>query len=207
MLRPLPGLLTLLLALTGGVASARPSEYRTNMREACRQAVAGGYLKAYDEKEKLRIYVKSLKDQLDATKGAVATARKAFEKAKAAAAAQAFDLALAGKRDETATTLQTLEAQQRDYADLHDEALRTLGKALDDEVALKKLVEKVFVFERVEDRPDGGYPIRIAFKSPCPKYRHLCPLPRNEAEHLVKIPVDGAPPEICVRYANLSKIQ
>ncbi len=188
-------------------ASGRPSEYRTNMREACRQAVAGGYLKQYDEREKLRTYVRSLKEQVETTSAAVKKARKAFDAAKAAAEKQTFELALANKRDEALASLQTLEAQQKDYEDLKGEAEKTLAKATENEDALKKRIVKVFVFERVEDRPDGGYPIHLAYKSACPKYRHLCPLPRDEAEKLTEIELDGQAPDVCVRYASLSKIR
>lgn len=188
-------------------ASARPSEYRTNVREACRQAVAGGYLKQYDEREKLRTYVRTVKEQVETTADAVKKARKAFEAAKAAAEKETFELALANKRDEASATLQTLEAQQRDYEDLKSEAEKTLAKATENEDALKKKIVKVFVFERVEDRPDGGYPIHLAYKSACPKFRHLCPLPREEAEKLTQIEVDGEAPDACVRYASLSKIR
>ncbi len=189
------------------VVLARPSEYRTNMREACRQAVAGGYLKQYDEREKLRTYVKSLKEQVEATATAAKKAKKAFEAAKAAAEKQTFELALAQKRDETAMTLQTLETQRKDYEDLQAEAEKTLAKATENEEALKKLIVKVFVFERLEDRPDGGYPIHLAYKSACPKFRHLCPLPREDAEKLTQIEVDGEAPDACVHYASLSKIR
>ncbi len=186
---------------------ARPAEYRTNIREACRQAVAGGYLKQYDEREKLRTYVKTLKEQVGATAAAAKKAKKAFEVAKAAAEKQTFELALAQKRDETTITLQTLETQQKDYEDLQAEAEKTLAKATENEAALKKRIVKVFVFERLEDRPDGGYPIHLAYKSACPKFRHLCPLPRGEAEKLTEIEVDGEVPDACVRYASLSKIR
>lgn len=177
------------------------------MREACRQAVAGGYLKQYDEREKLRTYVRTVKEQVETTAAAVRKARKAHDAAKAAAEKHTFELALANKRDEALATLQTLEAQQRDYEDLQGEAEKTLAKATENEEALKKRIVKVFVFERVEDKPDGGYPIHLAYKSACPKFRHLCPLPREEAEKLTQIEVDGEAPEVCVRYASLSNIR
>ncbi len=197
----------LLVSALAPCASARPSDYQTNVREACRQAVAGGYLKVYDEREKLTVYVKSLEEQVKATDVALAKARVELAKAKDAAAKQSFDLAVASRRDEAATTVQNLESQRADYLALKVKSVDSLAKAKTGEHDLKLTVDKVFAFERTEDKADGGYPIQIAYRSPCPKYRHLCPLPPRDAELLVKIIVDGASPEACGRYASLSKIR
>lgn len=184
----------------------RPSEYQTNVREACRAAVAGGYLKAYDEREKLKTYGRGLRDQVGATAAAVKKAKRAFDAAKTAAERATFDLNLAEKRDETAATLQTFEAQLKDYQDLLSEAEQTLTKATEVEAQMKQRIAKVFVFERMEDKADGGYPIHLAYKAACPKFRHVCALPRGDAQNLLAIELEGAPPEACVRYASLSKI-
>ena len=150
-----------------------PNEYQTNVREACRQAIAGGYLKAYDEKEKLRVYVKSLGEQVVATEAALVKAKKELENAKAKAAQVDFDLGLAAKRDEAATAVQNLELQSQNYQALKKQAAQDFDKAKAGEQDLKKLVDRVFVFDRQGDHPDGGYPIHINYKSACPKFRHL----------------------------------
>ena len=55
--------------------------------------------------------------------------------------------------------------------------------------------------------PDGGYPIVVSYRSSCPKYRHLCPLPREDANRLRAIEIDGEVPVACERYASLSNIR
>jgi hypothetical protein len=190
-----------------GSSEARPDQYRDNLREACRRTVAGAYLRAYDERQRTVEYVKALKGNLDETETALAAARKRLATAKAAAAAKAFDTELAVRVDQAAAEAGVLEKQRDDYKRLHDEAkskVATLERAEGD---LRKRIETVFLFTRTDDRPDGGYPIRLDYKAPCPKYRSLCPLPRELAARLEALEVNGATPVECTRYASFSHIR
>jgi hypothetical protein len=74
------------------------------------------------------------------------------------------------------------------------------------EGGMRKKVESIFTVFMVED-PDGGVrPIfsKLEWKSPCPKYRALCPLPPREADILVALTDDFDDPAlVCHRYAKI----
>jgi hypothetical protein len=195
-------------ALLGATsAAARPDAQKPNAREACRAAVAGSYLKTYDERERLKTYIKALDAQvkdLEAARTKVAGEEKALA---AKAGAEAFDVNLAVKRDEALAHLRTLELRAEEARDLKRRAATELDGHVAREARLRAQVERVFVFTRTGDKPDGGYPTELRYKSPCPKYRYLCPLPASDVEALLQITDGGKPLPDCERYASLSKLR
>jgi plasmid stabilization system protein ParE len=68
-------------------------------------------------------------------------------------------------------------------------------------------VSKAFTMKRMGDQRDGGYPIRLDYKSSCPKYRVLCPLPIDQADAVKAIPLEDSAQESCTRYTSLSKLR
>lgn len=198
----------IVVCLIGNAASlARPPNQRVNMREGCRQTVSGGYLKVYDERESARLYVKTLGYSIDEVSAAVKDTKARYIKERAAADGAGYDLQKAVTADQTAAQIRTLESRLDDYKQLKGEAEVKYKSLVAVEKSLRTSVEFVFRFDRTEDKPDGGYPIRLEYKTACSKYRYLCPLPKKEADKLVAIKLDGETPEECQRYASQSQIK
>jgi uncharacterized membrane protein len=203
---------SIILGLLGWVVlsprgSARPTEYQVNIREGCRQAVAGAYLKVYDERERLRTYIIALNDQLKSLTPLLESARKADIAAAKALEKTAFETNVVAKRGEAAAHLKVLEDQHRETTILKTRAELDHKKYVAEEASLKAAILPVFSFERLEDKPDGGYPVHLHYRSGCPKYRHLCPLPAKDTAALLAIKIDGKVPEPCERYAGLSRLR
>jgi hypothetical protein len=186
-------------------AHARPDDYRVNLREQCRQAVAGAYLNAFDESRRTEEYARSLVEALAKVDAALVTARAAAKQAASSAASAQFDADTAFASDQRAAELRTLEAQRADYDKLRTEAQAKLATLELAERALKAKLDPLFTIERAQDAEGGGYPVRLDYRSPCPKFRALCALPYDEALALAQLDVPGATLESCRRYASLSK--
>ena len=188
-------------------ARGLPASYQVNIREGCRQAVAGGYLQAYDERERVTAYIATLKQQISELKTASDKAEVEAKKAAAALASHTFDTELAAKNDTEATVAKSLNDQWKDYQNLLEHAQAELPAAVAKEKKLHDQIVKVFNLERGEEKADGGYPIKITYRSSCPKYRALCPLPREYWDNLLDIVIDGAIPEPCRRYVDQSHLR
>jgi lysozyme family protein len=196
-----------LVTVHAPTASARPDDYRVNLREACRQQVAGAYLNLYDGKIQNEQLAQAASERLAETEQALASARAALAKAEAAYQdkTKAFDVAVAARRDEAAATLENLERQLAQYAVMRDQALAKARAADGEERRARDAITGVFKIERAEDRRDGGYPLRVAYKAECPKFRYLCTLPQADAAALEALAVGGEALEPCRRYAGLSR--
>lgn len=188
-------------------AHAVPDDYKVNVREGCRQAVSGAYITAYTERERNRTLIRSLAGNVQDTAAALKAAQADLARLKAASEGKDFDLQHAVKIDQATTRVSTLDAQRADYGSLQDQAKRAFDAAQAQEKRLFAALTKVFTVERMNDRADGGFPIRLEYKSPCPKYRALCPLPVDDAKNLLAIPMDGGTPQSCQRYATQSKLR
>jgi hypothetical protein len=203
----------LLLAAAGGYgggAAARPPEMQPNAREACRQEVAGAYIKVYDDREKNRTLIVHLRGNMKDQDASLKTAKAELATARAAAAGSEYSVEKAERNEQAEAMVKTLEAQRREFATMLAEAEKAQPRYVAREAALKSAVAKVFTFERLEDKPDGGYPIHLNYKTACSKYRYLCPLPAAQRRDLLAIAAvaengDGGPPafESCRRYASI----
>ena len=198
--------LTLVVSLAvAESALAMPPEYQVNAREACRRAIAGAYLNAYGELDRLGMEQRAATAQVVSLGAKLAEAQRRYDTAVAKHKAAGFDQVLAAERDEARSLLELLTAQRRDYAAQASRASQGQTRQLLIEQQLRKQVEKVFIIARTGDLPDGGYPEHVDYRSPCPKFRSLCPLPDSEQELLLGIQVDGQTPEACQRYVTMTK--
>ena len=68
---------------------------------------------------------------------------------------------------------------------------------------LKLLTKPVFKKAKVLKSRPGSYGFTLKYISGCPKYRAVCPLPKNEAQSLTKI-AEFLPSSVsCKRYAHI----
>lgn len=194
-----------LLALRAWPSEARPAAYRVNVREGCRQSIAGAYLKVYDEKERLRTLIRALTEQTSGLKPLLDAARRDDRLAAETLAKASFEADVAARRGATAAHLQALEEQLKDTEAQLAKAQKEHAAAVLEEARLRAQISPVFEIKRTQDKPDGGYPLELIYRADCPKYRHLCPLPDKLAESLARIRIDEGLPEACQRYLSLGK--
>ena len=192
--------------LVGAVAFGVPAEYQVNVREGCRQAIAGAYLQALDEKARISDYMKTLKEQLVHLEAALKEADVEAKKAADVLAKQHYDIDVASRNDAATAKVKGLRAQITDYRGLLEKTEGQLPLALTKEKKLHDRIVKVFRIDHLADQSGGGYPIKITYRSDCPKFRAVCPLPPKEREALLEIEVDGEVPESCRRYVGLSHL-
>ena len=189
------------------VTVGTPVSDQVNLREACRQDVGGAYLKVYDEKTRADDYIAMLKDSLTSLQAAVVDAEKDARAKRAIAERSSYDLDKAIRRDQAQAKLDTLLEQRTEGQGLLKEALTSSDAHAKEEERLRQELSPIFHFERHGDQADGGYPLRINYKSSCPRFRYLCTLPDKDVEFLLRIRIDGALPESCKRYAAMSKLR
>jgi hypothetical protein len=189
-----------------GRAAGAPAELTPNLREECRRIVAGSYLVVYDEKERLAASIRQLAAQIETVQKAREEARRDLARAAQRSREQGFELSLAAERDAAEIRVRTLGAQVDDFRAMQRDAALRLAKRTEDERQLRVTTQKVFYFMRLAEPAGGGYPFKIDFRTPCPPYRYLCPLPPRQADELLKVQIDGETPEACVHYAALSRI-
>lgn len=193
--------------LTVFFALGTPVSDPANVREACRQALGGAYLKVYDEKTKADDYAEMLKESLDKLRTAVEAAAKDAKSKRIIAERSGYDLDKAVRRDQAQAKLDVLTSQLAESQHLLATATAARETHAKEERRLRQDLSSVFVFDRHNDQRDGGYPLRIEYKAACPKYRYLCTLPDADVEQLLRIRIDGVLPEPCERYAGLSKLR
>ncbi|MBM4251592.1 MAG: hypothetical protein FJ146_06445 [Deltaproteobacteria bacterium] len=187
-------------------ASGVPVEYQVNAREGCRQIVAGAYVQAYDERERTLAYVATLKEQLSALKTASIKAKQELSTIESALAKQNYDIDKASKLDMAAANARAVLDQTVEYQKMLNEAEKAVIPARQREQDIKRQFGKVFEIEMVKDNGKGGYPFRVVYRTACPKYRALCPLPADQQDELQALRIDGTLPEPCRKYVGQSKI-
>lgn len=178
-------------------AGASSPDDATNLREACRRVTSGSYLDAWDKASQTKKILDSARAKKKALDLSVKTETAALEKLKSRQAASDYDLDLARKVDSKTGLIQTLTSQQQELASVVEKAAQDAAAAQKTEQALKKQVVSVFDIKKTggKDRPE-----RLDFKAACPKYKYLCPLPR---EHAIRLR-DITELEPCIRYADQS---
>lgn len=193
-----------LIGIIGTLTASAQSVAQSNIREACRQSLGGAYLKVYDEKNRAHDYAIMLTESLTSTQAALAAAIKDAKTARLISERAGYDVNKAVARDHAAARVDMLKDQEKQNSELLQQAKVTASKQDLEEQRLRQELSEIFIISRHEDQKDGGYPLQIQYKSPCPKYRYLCTLPATDAHKLQKIRIDGQLPQPCARYVEMS---
>ena len=195
----------------GQAIENRESIKDINLRESCRKAASGFYLSAWDQMNQTELLLKGIQSKKKALEANLALENKTLEALRGKLAAANYDLELARQIDTKTGLIRTLENQDTEMKSV-------LAKARDDAAAARKAeqasrdqVSAVFDLIRVtgkKKQAEGTRPLRLDFKSSCPQYRYLCPLPRDHAIRLGEFAEhDPALAETllpCARYAEQS---
>jgi hypothetical protein len=185
------------LVVQGNNGSAAAPDDATNLREACRRVTSGSYLDAWDKASQTKKILDSTRTKKKALEQLLKNEAKTLEQMKSRQAASDYDLDLARKVDSKSGLIQTLTSQQQELAVVATKAEQDATAAEKAEMAMKKQVVTVFDIKKSagKDRPE-----RLEYKAACPKYKYLCPLPR---EHAIRLR-DITTLEPCIRYAEQS---
>jgi hypothetical protein len=194
----------LLIALfKANAGSAIPPSKDLNLREACRQAVAGEFMSAYDAHKTSAGYLKELEEMTRRVITAVKIEKLAMQELSQKVEAVAYDVELADKVIQQREKVKSLE----ETADLYNDQMTTAREKLvvmaNRADNLKKSIQPVF--DIVWSGDVRNYPVGVKYKIDCPKYRSMCPLPLKFHEPLKKIMLKDDSEVACSRYVSFSK--
>ncbi len=195
----------------GQAIEDRESTRDINLRESCRKAASGIYLNAWDQMNQTALLLKGIETKKKALETNLAQENKTLTTMRGKLAGSNYDLDLAQKIDTKTGLVRTLENQDTEMKSVLAKAREDAAQARKAEQASRDEVSAVFDIVRVagkKKQAEVTRPLRLDFKSSCPQYRYLCPLPRDHAIRLRELAEhDPAQAETllpCARYAEQS---
>lgn len=192
-----------LFALSLVPSIAYGDEQQHDMRELCRSEVAGTLLNALNDADFLSGLIAQSEKKIKDIKQYRRTIETEYDRLRTQVNQEVpvFDL------DERIVTLgfelDHLQQHIREAEAKIVENRNELQKKIVARTAFESMIAPVFKVEKAKDSPPGAYPIRTDFKHRCGPYELLCPLPKSDADSLVKIAGKLSSPVWCLRYAQL----
>jgi hypothetical protein len=177
---------------------------QANLRELCRQRVAGQYLSIFDRAERAKQLLTLTKSKLGEMQLALKSEEARRDRITAELRDSPFDPNIASRATQAEASVRQILAALSDQQKLAKDAAADLAAVARSEGELKKRLGELFKFENVE--VSSGYKFRLAYKRDCPKIRHSCPLDPDEKDALLKIFDGGEVPEVCTRYSGMSSL-
>ena len=174
-----------------------------NLREACRQAVAGEFMSAYDAHKTSSGYLKELEEMMQRVITAVKVEKLVMQELSKKVEAVAYDVELADKVIQQREKVKSLEETADLYKDQMTTAREKLVVMANRAENLKKTIHPVF--DIVWSGDTRNYPVALKYKNECPKYRSMCALPLKFHEPLKKIMLKDDSELACSRYVSFSK--
>jgi hypothetical protein len=174
---------------------------QSNIRELCRQRVAGAYLSIFDRTERGKQLLILAETRLSEIRTALGIERKKLRELTQKLQQSPFDEAVMNLAAQSGSTVKQLEAAKTDQESLQDKTRAQLQTDLETIKALKQKLEKVFEFEKVDN--SAGYNFRLRYKTACPKFRQSCPLEVGDRQPLIDIFAGEIPPLDCQRYTGI----
>ena len=182
---------------TKRTGAKRESLDDVNLREACRRVTSGMYLDAWDQMNQTKKLLETIHKKKKAIDQSLANESKLLDAMRSKVPASNYDLELAQKIDSKSGLIQTLQSQSTDLTSVLNKAEKDAEAARKIEIARKSEVISVF---DIKSSKQGARPLTLEYKAACPKYRYLCPLPR---EHAIRLR-DVTTLEPCTRYSEQS---
>jgi len=206
MLRPSLTRLLIIISSFSALTTEAVEDETVNFRERCRRAVSGTFASvladmnmADDGVTLAENFTKKARIQVDAYEIKLKTLNKKIT-------ANDYSPDLLNERDVITSQIKLYHEQWLSSQSQLETAKKQKTDAKKRETSMRKKVEAIFtVF--MNDDPDGGFrPLfnKLEWKSPCPKYRALCPLPPREAVILTSLTDDiDDPALVCHRYSKI----
>lgn len=202
--------LLILFALQRPTATAQTAEepFAENFRERCRKYVSGSYAESWNEANRARDAqvlaekaLQKLSPRQDLANKQLATLQKQLQ-------SEDYEPSLIQKRDELIAQIKLLHEQIQDQEAILAQAKKSAKASNSSYKSLNNEVSKIFHVSFVED-PEG-LPRKLfhqlTWKTPCPKYRTLCPLPPSQVKTLKSIAKTVGDEEQggnCLKYSNI----
>ncbi len=190
------------VVITHGAGSAGGAS-DPNIREACRSAVAGLYLQIFDELQRDRGMVRSLDVKIPELQKELKKSESRWQVAKQKVDTSDYDPKLSAEETATRSRFEAVRSVLREQEGVRESAAKLAEDRTVQEKELRMRIEKVFtITQKPQPLPDI-YQFDVEYRSPCPKYRFVCPLPREHAKALREIFAGRQLPTACERYANV----
>jgi hypothetical protein len=173
----------------------------SNLREICRRTLSGQFLTAFHDANHAEMFVEATKSQhtdLSKKLKSEELSLKEIElKLRDTASKNRVKLADYQSQQSIVKSLRETVAEQEQLLEVSD--LRA-KEVRDREKKLRTALSPVFLIEFTKDpeKPQNEVFWRLQYKTPCPPYRALCPLPEKARQYLKLAALD----ESCNRYAN-----
>ncbi len=178
----------------------------TNFRERCRKTVSGQYSNALADKALAEDAVTLASDAIKKSKKQIEADEAKLKVIREKIQTSEYSPELVNERDAVTAQIklykEQLSVSQGQLAS-SQKLLDTSKKRIE---SIRKKVESIFTVTMVPD-PEGGprkLLARIEWKSPCPKYRVLCPLPVKDITVLKELRKEIDDSDLsCDRYSKI----
>lgn len=196
--------LLLLLCLVSRSASAGEGDADT--REQCRAAVSGAYLGFMNDLDLLKGNLQASNETTFALRarkiGAVKELKTLEDRNEAAKTPAAeLDEELVGMRDTIEHTTDAILESDARMATIKDQ-IAVKEKAFKE---FHKDMKAVFEVAHAKIVNQGAYPIKLQYRHACEKFLQLCPLPKDQADALIKLSRSLQDATPCERYAQMGR--
>jgi hypothetical protein len=177
-----------------------------NYREKCRRIASGAYADAVGDKYQAEDVIILAENARKKSKAIIENHEAKLRLVNKQLQSNDYDAKLLEERDTISSQIKLFHEQLLTSEGQLESARKKLGSVKKHHDSLKLKVEKIFTVTFSED-PDGG-PRKIFstidWKSPCPKYRSLCPLPPADAKVLASLLDDINDQDLsCFKYSKL----
>jgi hypothetical protein len=185
-----------------GASLSFGTEY--NLRNSCRERVAGIHLNYVDQNVTVGPRIDTLKKKNKSIQLEINKTEKILTKSKDLLNSHATDIKL---RD----TIQSNEAKLAGMAAVIEENKKVIESSLKQQVIFQKQLEDfraklppVFKIVHLSGKKAKGYMMQIEYTRECPRFQTGCPLTLKEKELVRKVFTGIEMPESCEKFLNLS---
>lgn len=198
----------ILMAILGfhGLSSRQTfaqNDDRYNYRDQCRSIVAGSYWKIVDEYNSTQLFLKLNTDNLKKLDKEISKFNKELKSLEASQIKKTYDPERDNRLRVVRARIELLEKNKSQIKEKNPELLQKLEKFKLEREETKARMSQVFdIMEKPADTA-GTVPKSIEYKTSCPKYRHVCPLPAKERKALLEIFKRDTVPTSCLKYSYI----
>lgn len=178
----------------------------TNFRERCRKTISGQYSNALSDRSLAEDAVTLAGEAISKSKKQIESDESKLKTLKQKIQSSEFSADLISERDALTGQIKLYQEQLATSESQLKAAQKLLATSKKHIESIRKKVESIFTVTMVPD-PEGGQRkllARIEWKSPCPKYRVLCPLPEKDLKILKELRTEVDDSDLaCERYTKI----
>lgn len=189
-----------------GLESLAQDDATLNYREKCRRTASGAYADAVGDRYQAEDAIELAENARKKSKAVIDIHEAKLRILNKKLESNDYDTKLLEDRDAISSQIKLFHEQLLTSENQVESARKKLRAVKKHHDSLKQKIDKIFNASFSED-PDGG-PRKlfntIEWKSPCPKYRSLCPLPAKDAKVLTSLLDDIDDHDMaCFKYSKL----